>query len=235
MEKPSDETANAPKVFISYSWTTQTHQDRVLDWAERLRADGVDVVLDLYDFKEGHDKFAFMERMVNDPGVTHVLIFSDKMYASKADSRRSGVGTESQIISKEVYESVQQSKFIPIVCEFVADTHEACLPTFLKSRKWIDFSTPELVNNNWERLIRLLFGKPTRNQHWVNHPRMFGNPVIYRQVRPQQSLALCSRPFCRENRGSKHIAAISLILAFNTLTHSASEAVQKPSPSAKRS
>lgn len=148
-----------PKVFLSYSWTSQAHQERVIEWAERLLADGVDVVLDVYDLKEGHDKYAFMERMVADPEITHVLVISDKEYASKADARCKGVGTESQIISKEVYEKTDQSKFIPIACEF-ADEDTPCLPTFLKARIWINFSSPEAVNQNWERLLRLLFGKP---------------------------------------------------------------------------
>jgi len=148
-----------PKLFISYSWTSQAHQLLVLEWAERLVADGIDVVLDVYDLKEGQDKYAFMERMVTDASVTNVLVISDRKYAEKADARKAGVGTESQIISKEVYEKVDQSKFIPIVCEFDEDANP-CLPTYLKSRIWIDFSTPESVNGNWERLIRLIYGKP---------------------------------------------------------------------------
>jgi hypothetical protein len=131
----------------------------VKQWAEQLIADGIDVVLDIYDLKEGNDKFVFMERMVTDPTVTHVLIISDKTYSEKADARKAGVGTESQIISKGVYDRVDQSKFIPIACEF-SDDGNPYLPTFLKSRIWIDFSSPEAVNENWEQLIRLIFGKP---------------------------------------------------------------------------
>lgn len=148
-----------PKVFISYSWSSKGHQSRIIQWAEQLIADGVDVVLDKYDLKEGQDKFAFMERMVTDLSVTHVLVFCDKVYAEKADARKAGVGTESQIISKEVYEKVDQSKFIPIICE-LSDTGEPFLPTFFKSRIWIDFSSPEAANENWEHLVRLLYGKP---------------------------------------------------------------------------
>src|SRR5215510_6065595 len=96
----------SPKVFISYSWSSPAHQQLVQDWAEQLVADGVDVVLDVYDLKEGHDKFAFMERMVTDKSVTHVLVICDQAYSEKADARKAGVGTESQIISKEVYEKV---------------------------------------------------------------------------------------------------------------------------------
>lgn len=132
-------------------------------------SDGIDVVLNVYDLKEGQDKYAFMERMVTDPHITHVLVVSDKTYSEKADARKAGVGTESQIISKEVYEKVEQSKFIPLVCEF-ADDENPFLPTFLKSRIWINFSSPEAVNGNWERLIRLLFGKPLHEKPKLGKP-----------------------------------------------------------------
>lgn len=158
-----------PKVFISYSWTNQAHQERVKDWADRLLADGINVILDIYDLKEGQDKYAFMERMVTDNDVTHVLVISDKSYAEKADAREKGVGTESQIISQEVYNKVAQSKFIPIVCEFI-DDKTPCLPVFLKSRIWIDFSTPEAANGHWERLVRLLHGKPLHEKPLVGKP-----------------------------------------------------------------
>ena len=129
-----------PKVFISCSWTTQLHKDRVQEWADRLLFDGVDVEIDIYSLQDGQDTYTFMEKMVTDPSVTNALIFSDCEYAGKADARIRGVGVESQIISKEVYDEVGQTKFIPIVCEF-RDDGTACLPTYLKSRFWIDFSS----------------------------------------------------------------------------------------------
>lgn len=86
--------------------------------------------MDIFDLKEGQDKYAFMEKMVTDKTITHILVISDKAYAEKADSRRAGVGTESQIISKEVYDKVEQSKFIPIVCEF-DESKTPYLPVFI--------------------------------------------------------------------------------------------------------
>jgi len=55
-----------PKVFISYSWSSSQHEQWVLDLAERLSNDGIVVVLDKWDIKEGQDKHVFMEQMVND-------------------------------------------------------------------------------------------------------------------------------------------------------------------------
>ena len=62
-----------PKVFISYSWTSNEHQQWVLDLATALRDNGVDAILDKWDLKEGHDANAFMERMVTDETVEKVI------------------------------------------------------------------------------------------------------------------------------------------------------------------
>jgi len=76
---------NPPKVFISYSWSSPEHEDFVLELAEKLVTDGINVILDKWDLKEGHDKYAFMEKMVADTSVKKVLVISDKQYADKAD------------------------------------------------------------------------------------------------------------------------------------------------------
>ena len=161
-----------PKVFISYSWYSQEHRLRIKAWAEQLLADGVEVVLDIFDLREGQDKYAFMERMVTDSTVTHVLVFSDRQYAEKANARRAGVGTESQIISKEVYDKIDQSKFIPLVCEFDSEGN-AYLPAFFQSRIYIDFSSPEAANQNWEQLVRLLHGKPQYEKPELGSPPLY--------------------------------------------------------------
>src|SRR5215212_2878123 len=118
-----------PKVFVSYSWTSTDHVDWVVRLADRLVLSGVDVVLDQWDLMPGHDKFAFMERMVNDPTVVKVLAVCDKVYAEKANSRTGGVGTESQIISKSVYDKAGQDKFIPLIRE-KDDQGKECTPAF---------------------------------------------------------------------------------------------------------
>ena len=41
-------TATFPKVFLSYSHDSPTHNDRVLALANRLRSDGIDCVIDQF-------------------------------------------------------------------------------------------------------------------------------------------------------------------------------------------
>ncbi|MFH1642849.1 MAG: toll/interleukin-1 receptor domain-containing protein [Nanoarchaeota archaeon] len=163
------ENKNTPKVFISYCWSSEEHEQWIIHIAERLVESGVNILLDKWDLKEGHDKFAYMESMVTDASVSKVLIFSDQKYKEKADKRSGGVGAESQIISKKIYDKVNQNKFIPIVLKFDNDGH-ACLPVFLSSRIYVDFSTPESINNNWEKLLRIIFERPIYKKPKIGAP-----------------------------------------------------------------
>ncbi len=158
-----------PKVFISYSWSSPSHRDQVREFADRLLNDGVEVIIDQYDLVEGQDKYHFMEQMATDPSVTHVLVFLDRAYAEKADTRKAGVGTESQIMSKEVYDKVGQTKFIPVFCESDPDG-DYYVPQFFKTRIGFDFTSAERVNESWEKLIRFLFGKPALVKPAVGKP-----------------------------------------------------------------
>lgn len=106
-----------PRLFISYSWSSQDHELWVVDLATQLRESGIDVILDKWELKEGHDSIAFMEKMVTDPTINKVAVISDRKYAEKADGRVSGVGTETQIISREVYEKQDQNKFVAVLPE----------------------------------------------------------------------------------------------------------------------
>lgn len=148
-----------PKLFISYSWSNHDHEQLVLQIATELTESGVDVILDKWDLKEGHDAYAFMEKMVTDPEINKVAIISDRTYAEKADGRSGGVGTETQIISREVYEQQEQDKFVVVVTER-DENGKAHLPTYYKSRIYIDLSEPDGYADNFEKLIRWIYNKP---------------------------------------------------------------------------
>ncbi|KHN50874.1 SEFIR domain-containing protein [Dickeya fangzhongdai] len=148
-----------PKLFISYSWSNPTHEQWVIDLANELTESGIHVILDKWDLKEGHDSVAFMEKMVTDPQITKVAIICDEIYASKADGRAGGVGTETQIISREVYENQEQGKFVAIISEKDSQG-KAFLPTYYKSRIYIDLSEPDNYTDNFDKLLRWIYDKP---------------------------------------------------------------------------
>jgi hypothetical protein len=146
------------KTFISYSWTSGEHQQWVIDLATQLRENGVDVILDKWDLREGQDATVFMERMVTDTSVRKVIMVFDQVYAEKSDKRAGGVGTETQIISAEVYDKVDQTKFVGVASELDAEG-KPYRPVYYKSRIYIDLSSDEIYASNFEQLLRWIFDK----------------------------------------------------------------------------
>jgi hypothetical protein len=158
----------APKLFVSYSWTSPDHEARVLRLATDLRDSGVDVILDKWDLREGHDAYGFMESMVTDQQIGKVVLICDKAYVEKANGRRGGVGTEAQIISAEIYDKQDQNKFVAVVTER-DDDGKAYLPAYYRSRIYVDLSDPNTYVENFDRLLRWahdqpLFKKPELGQ-----------------------------------------------------------------------
>lgn len=164
-----------PKVFISYSWGNEQHKEKVEELGIRLRHDGVDVILDIWDLKEGQDKYAFMEQCVNDETINIVLIICDKSYAEKANARVGGVGNETEIITPQVYGKIKQIKYIPIIFEF-DENNNPYMPIYLKGRMYINLSTDDgLYESEYEKLLRLLYEKPLKKKpllgkmpEWLN-------------------------------------------------------------------
>src|SRR5690606_20069871 len=132
---------NNPKLFISYSWTSPNHEARVLALASELVDNGVNVIFDKWDLREGQDAYAFMESMVRDPEVTKVLLVCDSVYVRKADERSGGVGTEAQILSPDLYRQRDQTKFVALVLER-DDEGKPLVPTYYASRVYIDYTEP---------------------------------------------------------------------------------------------
>jgi hypothetical protein len=148
-----------PKLFVSYSWTSPDHEAWVLKLATDLRESGIDVILDKWDLREGHDAHAFMEKMATDSAIRKVLLVCDKSYADKTNGRTGGVGTEAQIISAEIYEKQDQNKFVAVVKER-DENGKPYLPVYYRSRIYVDLSDDTLFTENFERLVRWAYDQP---------------------------------------------------------------------------
>ena len=149
----------ATKSFVSYSWSSPEHEKWVLDLATDLRESGIDVVLDKWELKEGHDANAFMEKMVSDSDIKKVIIVCDRTYAEKSNARVGGAGTEAQIISQELYQQQDQDKFVAVIAE-MDDVGKPYLPAYYASRIHIDFSDPSRYSEKFEQLLRWIANKP---------------------------------------------------------------------------
>ncbi|MCI8324803.1 MAG: TIR domain-containing protein [Lachnospiraceae bacterium] len=168
------------KVFISYSWTPDCNKKWVEQLVHRLESDGVQVVIDFKDLKLGHDKYAFMERTVNDDTIKKVLIICNRTYKEKADGRIGGVGDESAIITSQIYGNIRQEKFIPVVNEY-DENGKPFLPNYLASRMYADLTDFEdgykqLLNNIGEVDV---MDVSTMEKVEDSDIKMFGEPTPF--------------------------------------------------------
>jgi len=145
---------DVPKIFISYSWSSPEHEEWVLELAESLMKDGIDIALDKWQLREGDDPIIFMESMVNDPTITKIIMIIDEKYTDRANQRHGGVGTESTILSQELYSKRDKNKIVAVIAE-----PSAPKPTFYAGRLHVDLSNPDRYAEEYEKLVRWAYDK----------------------------------------------------------------------------
>jgi SEFIR domain-containing protein len=150
---------SGPKLFISYCWSSPEHERWVLQLAEGLVSQGIDVILDKWNLLPGHNAHAFMESMVTDPTVTKVLMICDEKYKSKSNTRSGGAGIEAQIITPELYRKNAQDKFVAVVRE-KDDEGRTLVPAYYTGRIFIDLSDAATYSEEYEKLIRWAWDQP---------------------------------------------------------------------------
>jgi hypothetical protein len=146
----------SPKVFISYSPTSEEYKKKIREFAKMLRSHGIDATIDEWELAGGKDINVFMEKKIRDSDK--VVIACDKNYSEKANNRSGGAGIETYIISPEVYSKHDQTKYIPVIFEKDIDGI-AYVPDYLKTRYYYDFTDANMKYSE-EMLIRDIFGKP---------------------------------------------------------------------------
>lgn len=149
-----------PSTFITYTHETEEHANWVLRVATDLTSSfGVQVLLDQWDLVPGGSLTEFMERAVRESEF--VVAVCTEIFAEKADARRGGVGYEHAMISALVLEGLQPERLIPILR---AHSATAAIPTYLKGKKYIDFSTPERYQESLEALARAIHRRPLKER-----------------------------------------------------------------------
>lgn len=105
-----------PKVFISYSHDSKEIQDKVFEFANKLRTEGIDAIIDQYvdSPPEGWPKW--MERNIEESDF--VLVLSTEGYKMKASGQieGNGINWETNIVYQHLYNAgTTNTKFIPIL------------------------------------------------------------------------------------------------------------------------
>ncbi|MEY8198679.1 MAG: toll/interleukin-1 receptor domain-containing protein [Colwellia sp.] len=143
-----------PRVFISYSHDSAEHKCWVLNLATTLRNRGVDVVLDQWDLKPGDDLPHFMETEL--AKCDYAVIICSETYVAKANAGEGGVGYEKMIVTSSLLSTIDNNKIIPIVRQ----SSQPVLPTFLKSKIYVNFSNNSDVEYSLDELLRTMLNAP---------------------------------------------------------------------------
>ena len=156
-----------PKAFISYSHDSQEHKKWVLDFATRLRNNGVDAILDQWDLKPGDDLPHFMERGL--ASADRVLMVCTERYVEKANSGAGGVGYEKMIVTADLLKTIDSNKVVPLIRQNGGHV----VPTFLRSKLFLDFSRLDQFEFSFDELIRTLHDSPL-----FEKPPVANNPFV---------------------------------------------------------
>jgi len=109
------------KVFISYSHDSGEHEERVLNFADRLRNEGIDAMVDRYEGSPEEGWPSWMESQIADSEF--VLVVCTETYLGRVkrrelSSKGRGAVWESQLMYTRLYaDRVMNKKFIPVFFE----------------------------------------------------------------------------------------------------------------------
>jgi SEFIR domain len=129
--------APSPKVFISYSHDSPEHAERVLNFANQLRGDGIDAEVDQYEVSPLEGWPAWSERQIEEADFV-LMVCTDPYHRRVRGQETQGTGLgvvwEARIIRQSLYDAGAVSdKFIPVV--FSGDTPDA-IPKPVRGWTW---------------------------------------------------------------------------------------------------
>ncbi len=142
----------SPKVFISYSHQNASYEKQMLDFANKLRNDGIDAEIDLYypDPPEGWPRW--MENQIVQSDYTIVVCgksYWDKCYVDQAK----GITWEVNLVYQMLYDQQgTNTKFIPVFWNN-GDEEYILLP--LKSYTYYNIGTPEGYEGLWRHILNI--------------------------------------------------------------------------------
>lgn len=142
-------------VFISYSWDNEEHKSWVLNLANYLVENGIDVILDQFDLSIGNEMTFFMEKAMM---ADKILLILTPSYKTKADDRTGGVGYEYSLVTRDFYDKEpNKSKIIPILRS--GDKDLSC-PVFVQTKLFHNMSDDKLMDSKMFELIKIIVDEP---------------------------------------------------------------------------
>jgi hypothetical protein len=149
----TNEEGRAPRAFLSYSHDDDAHKAWVRGFAERLRGDGVESILDQWETVPGDQLPAFMETAIREND--YVLIICTPKYKERADLRKGGIGYEGDIITGEMLHGAPPRKFIPVLRR---GSWDDAAPTWCKGKYYVDLRGDPVSEAQYSDLLTTILG-----------------------------------------------------------------------------
>ena len=158
IEKPKNGISieEVATVFISYSWDSEEHKTWVLELANRLVKEGVDVILDRYELRPGKSLPHFVETSIKK--ADRIVIIFTPNYKLKAEKRAGGVGYEYSIMNSELYKNqTNNERIIPVLRD---GNSTDSIPEFIQQYIHIDMRNDKNYENSYIDLLREIYDEP---------------------------------------------------------------------------
>ncbi|MGH8472796.1 MAG: SEFIR domain-containing protein, partial [Gammaproteobacteria bacterium] len=149
-------------VFISYSHDTTAHSQRVLELANVLRSQGVDVELDQYHVRPPQGWPRWCEEQLRPDKAAFVLVICTDIYRQRVEGRTRadegrGVFWEGGIIHSYLYNEKGNKRFIPVL---LPGAKEEDIPLLLRDDTRYHPKAFDLNDAGYLSLYRELTGQP---------------------------------------------------------------------------
>lgn len=139
-----------PKVFVSYSHIDSKYEQQMLDFADRLRRDGIDANIDLYEDAPSEGWPRWMENQI--ACSDYVLVVASESYWKKCyEAQAKGISWEVNIVYQTIYNAnCKTSKFIPVFWNKGDDKY---IPTPIRAYTHYNIGTENGYQDLWKRLL----------------------------------------------------------------------------------
>jgi hypothetical protein len=110
---------SAKKVFVSYAWESPEHQERVKQFTNQLRHDGLDATMDLFDPNPPEGLPQWMVNHIRRADFVLMVItetYRKRFEGDEEPGKGKGVKWEGGIVTRAIYDSeFMNRKFLPVV------------------------------------------------------------------------------------------------------------------------
>ncbi|MEK6289303.1 MAG: TIR and AAA domain-containing protein [Acidobacteriota bacterium] len=169
------------KIFISYSHDSDAHREKVLALSERLRADGIETLLDQY--VNGSPEQGWPRWMLDQlDAATFVLVICTETYyrrfrGHEAPGKGKGADWEGALITQEIYDSRSQTlKFVPVFLTAVVEEH---IPEPLRPHTHYALTSEDAYQRLYDFLLRQAGVEPGSVGMLKKSHRRKGTPLTF--------------------------------------------------------